>query len=525
MAKLYDAFGRPIEYPSKPSTVSAALAVRDAFQDGTPSRGLTPRKLAAIFTAANEGDIYSQMELFEEMEEKDTHLLSCVGTRKLAVARLDWRLRPASDQAADKKLAEEITERIKGIFNFRQLMLDALDAIGKGFSAVELTWKVGPNGADVERGDWVHQRCFAFGEGRRLQLRDESGSDLHDLVPRKFIVHQYQAKSGHPARGGIYRVAAWAYLFRNYTIKDWLTFAEVYGMPMRIGKYDPSASKEDKDALKTAVQMLGTDAAGVISKATEIDLVKAIDGGKGGDVYNLLYQSMGREISKAILGQTLTVDTSGSTGTYSAGKVHDEVRDDLRDADAEALADTLQRDLVVPLVGFNHGWDAAEHAPQFELVIEEPEDLKDASDWLSKLVKDVGVKVPVKWLHEKFGVPIPKDGEDVYQGQAGAPKGNAEENSLGPLAQVLLTASSQDKTNAAAIESVVEASTGQAATDTHNTMRELLQIIQDADSYEQAFERLAQAYPALDLAQVRELLARSMFNSEMFGRALVHDGE
>ena len=36
-----------------------------------PSNGLTPRKLARIFKAADLGDVSEQMELFEEMEEKE----------------------------------------------------------------------------------------------------------------------------------------------------------------------------------------------------------------------------------------------------------------------------------------------------------------------------------------------------------------------------------------------------------------------------------------------------------------------
>ena len=41
-----------------------------------------------------------------------------------------------------------------------------------------------------------------------------------------------------------------------------------------------------------------------------------------------------REMSKAVLGQTLTTDTAGATGTYSTGRVHAQVRRDLVQADA-----------------------------------------------------------------------------------------------------------------------------------------------------------------------------------------------
>ena len=68
----------------RPVTARVAVGdVNDKFSD-YPSNGLTPRRLARIFREADEGNVRAQMELFEEMEEKDTHLFSQMQTRKLA---------------------------------------------------------------------------------------------------------------------------------------------------------------------------------------------------------------------------------------------------------------------------------------------------------------------------------------------------------------------------------------------------------------------------------------------------------
>ena len=45
-----------------------------------------------------------------------------------------------------------------------------------------------------------------------------------------------------------WRVVAWMYLFKNYDLKDWVSFCEVYGMPLRLGTYDATASEKDKAA-------------------------------------------------------------------------------------------------------------------------------------------------------------------------------------------------------------------------------------------------------------------------------------
>ena len=64
---------------------------------------------------------------------------------------------------------------------------------------------------------------------------------------------------------------SWMYLFKNYDLKDWVSFCEVFGMPLRLGKYSPSASEDDKLALMRALVQIGTDAAGIIPEGTEIE--------------------------------------------------------------------------------------------------------------------------------------------------------------------------------------------------------------------------------------------------------------
>ena len=71
-----------------------------------------------------------------------------------------------------------------------------------------------------------------------VRLRDEA--DILDglsLEPYKFITHVPRLKSGIPIRGGLARVVVWAWMFKTYGIKDWMAFAEVFGMSLRVGTY------------------------------------------------------------------------------------------------------------------------------------------------------------------------------------------------------------------------------------------------------------------------------------------------
>ena len=151
-------------------------------------------------------------------------------------------------------------------------------------------------------------------------------------MPFKFITHFAQAKSGLPIRGGLARAAGWAYLFKNYVLKDWVTFAEVYGQPLRLGKYHPGATESDRQALLRAVANIGTDAAAIIPESMVIEFTQARTSAST-DLYERFCQYMDNQLSKAVLGQTLTTELPRGSGSRAAAQVHEAVRRDILSAE------------------------------------------------------------------------------------------------------------------------------------------------------------------------------------------------
>ena len=77
-------------------------------------------------------------------------------TRKLAVTGLDWEVQPFSEDEIDKEIADFIDEQLKGIENFDEVLIDMLDAIGKGISIMELAWTVEDGRNVIEDIEYVH---------------------------------------------------------------------------------------------------------------------------------------------------------------------------------------------------------------------------------------------------------------------------------------------------------------------------------------------------------------------------------
>jgi phage gp29-like protein len=404
---LKDLFGRFFKETVKPEIRElSAVSLLERWST-YPSSGLTPNRLAGIFREADQGNVYRQMELFEEMEEKDAHLTAILQTRKMAVLSKDYEVMPYSEATEDKEIAAMAGEIVYGIPNLEEAFLDLLDAIGKGFALSEILWEVTGGVAKVSELRWIPQKKVVFGEDGKPRLLT-SEANWEGVTPPlwKVIYHRYKARSGCVNRAGVLRVVGWMYLLKNFAMKDWAAFNEVFGMPLRLGKYDATASPADRDALVTAIRSLGSDAAGVISKATEIEFVEATSRSGGVNPYQLMAEFCNREMSKAVLGQTLTTDTTGSTGTYAAASVHGQVRRDLVDADAQALAVTLREQLLRPLVGFNFGWDKP--VPWLRFRFEEEADLKTLSEVFRNLAA-MGFPVDMEHVAERFGIPMIKN--------------------------------------------------------------------------------------------------------------------
>jgi phage gp29-like protein len=412
MGILYDQFGRtiPERRQRRPDTRNMFVARMKDRWSTYPSIGLTPERLAQIFREADNGDVLRQAELFEEMEEKDPHLSSQFQIRKLAVQGLEAEVIPSGEDAKAKKIADFCREALQNLPDWDDYILDLMDSLPKGYSAMEILWHVSRKEVQVSSLRWIHSKKITFRSSvsPRILTEEEPFQGI-DLPPFKVIYHRYKARTGYDTRAGILRVCAWMYLFKNYTIKDWVSFAEVYGMPLRLGRYEPGASPDDKSALLEAVRSLGTDAAGIISRNTEIEFVEAQRTGTL-NVYASLVDFCDSQMSKAILGQTLTSEAGGrnGTGSYALGSVHAEVRRDLVVADSKALAKTLTQQLLRPLVGFNFGWDAP--APKLRFVYENPEDMEKTAR-VYKVLQEMGLDMSQEHLSERFKAPMRKPGE------------------------------------------------------------------------------------------------------------------
>ena len=385
-----------------------------------PSSGLTPSRLMSILHEADQGSLSTTMQLFEEMEEKDAHLYSVANTRRLALTGLEWQVLSAADvhggvdRAAADEAAAYCREAISRIDSFDEVLQHLSLAIGRNISVAELVWEAAGGGLELADICPIDFTRLVFGElGEARILTKDEPIDGMALSPNKFVVHTPHSVAGHAARGGLLRVTAMVYLAKNLTLKNWMIFAEVFGMPVRVARYEPGASAAEKRELLKMLESMGSNAAGIFSRAVELQVIEA-NRGTTGPPYHALVGFLNREISKAWLGQTLTTETTEQASSFAASQVHEFVRKDIRTDDIRKEGRTIRRDILGPLSRLRFGPDVP--VPYFRRRPGRSQELEQLSQVLDVAVNQLGVRVPADWAHEMLGIPQAGDGEAVLEG-------------------------------------------------------------------------------------------------------------
>lgn len=509
---ILDARGNPIEHKTLAEPQTAKMAsLHQEFADH-PARGLTPQKLHTIMTSAEQGDLVAQSDLFEDMEERDTQIFADMSKRKRALLTIDWRVEPPPNaSAAETALAEYAKERLDAIADLEDVILDGLTAIGHGFSCLEMTWGKVEGERLPEKIEHRPQSWFTVDRATRSQLRLRDASlDGVPLNPFGWVVHQHKSRSGYIARSGLFRVLVWPYLFRNYSARDMAEFLEIYGLPLRLGKYPVNATPDERRTLLNAVVNIGHAAAGIIPEGMLIEFQEAAKGSH--DPFIAMIEWAERSVSKAILGQQIGND-SARKGSLAGAEVDNEVRKDLLKSDARQLQGTLTRDLIYPILAVNKGLGDIRRCPRMVFDFRETEDIASFAESLPKLA-GAGMLIPQKWAHDKLGIPEPVDGEKVLTVGNPPPVDVPPEKpakaalKYTPVADVL-----PSDTNPLA--DVVESA---AAPALQGMLEQIRALAEKADSLEQLRDWLLDAYGELDSSKMAQVMATGMGIANLTGR-------
>jgi phage gp29-like protein len=203
---------------------------------------------------------------------------------------------------------------------------------------------------------------------------------------------------------------------------DWLAFSELFGMPLRLGYFPEGSKDSDVATLKTMLEKMSTDTAGVFLEGTNVEFKQAVG---TGETYREQLHYVDNKFAILWLGQTLTTDVV-ATGSYAAARVHNKVRSDLLASDLRAEAACYREQLFRRMIRLKFpGRDVP--IPIFKRETSVIRDIDTDRMRLEQLAfaAQQGLKVPRRWLYEALGIPRPTEDEAV-QLSPGGPKASSD---------------------------------------------------------------------------------------------------
>lgn len=305
-------------------------------------------------------DIYRDIEI-------DLHLSGCVSQRVGFVMAKSFKLVDAKGNINDQALH---------LFDqawFKQLLKYALEANLWGHSLIELgDVTTDGDGCPCYNDVKLIPRKHVIPEyGRVIQQVGQDWTSGIDYRAEPFT--DWLIEAGRPDDLGLYLKAATQTIPKKNMLAFWDSFGEIFGMPMRIARTtsrDPKVMSQLEKMLKDA----GASQYMVAGQDTEIEFVES---GKG-DAFNVYDKRIDRansELSKLIIGQTMTIEDGSS---LSQSQTHLEVFQNLVDSDCTMLRDIVNNQLIprmikhgFPVKGLRFEWDnAVDYTPEQQVAYE-----------------------------------------------------------------------------------------------------------------------------------------------------------
>ena len=317
--------------------------------------------------------------------EIDLHLFALMQTVRLKVIANNFYI-----YTADGEPSDELTNLFHRKW-FRKSMKHIVDSEFYGFSLIQLL--------DVENGIFSDSELVP----REYVVQQKFGvkknlANSRDLIP--FDAPEYLnwlIPVGERDNLGLLHKAAPIVIKKKEVVSAWSEAAEIFGMPLRIGK----TNINDPDKRKNMEEMLdnmGQAAWGVFDTEDDINFVETTktDFFK---IYQEFINTANSELSKGFLLQTGTTDEKAYSG--SAG-VHENVLKTLIEAFIVLVEETTN-ELIIPAC-IRLGLLPV--GSYFKSDNEQKLSLTEMVKILDILIKAPSKSVPNDWIEETFGVPV-----------------------------------------------------------------------------------------------------------------------
>ena len=313
----------------------------------------------------------------------DAHLSALIQTRVLRILHQNFVFKNQEGHV-DKNCSAFLSKPW-----FRTLVGYAVESIFYGYS---LIWLSSVRRGAIDTVQMIHRGHVV--PARHCIVKDPLNPEKKGLhwknYPHELL---YVSFSSTPA--GLLEKAAPMTILKRHSWAHWDEFEQLFGVPFRIAKVN-SMQGEQADMMEQVLKQMGSAAYAIIPPTTEID-IKEHGRGDAHKVFEQKIRIIDAQLSKLILGQTMTTDSGAS---FSQSKIHAQTENYVIQADTIKLLSWLNDSLLPAMKSF--GYDIPQNA-----YIDIIKDFQPAEriEIDSKLLK-AGIKLSKEYIESTYGVHI-----------------------------------------------------------------------------------------------------------------------
>lgn len=411
---------------------------------------------------------------------RDGTVIAAIGNRKASTLKKEILIE------CENKVFKEALE---DAFSFN--VIDSiLDIPYYGFGVYEINWYVN-NGIFIPT---LHERDYKNFILDNGKLKFNGLGFAEDIPFDKAIAATYKSKPNKPYGQPLIQTLFWLVEFKNASLQFWVELLERFGTPWVISK-----TEGDKNALADEIyNMLGGDGA-VIDKEDDIKIETAKDGGN----FKELVEYIDNQIREVILGGNLTANVKG--GSLAAANVHNEVREDLAQAD-ENIVNQIIRELIWTFQKVNKTQN------EIKGKLKDKDDPNKPLADRDKLIYDMGYKPTKEYIETTYNIKV----EEIKEENKNSLIANSNNLYSRGSSAIVLNKLPQDELD----RNLNNIDFTPLALTFH---KQISKIIEDSESYEEILENLFKAYPTFDTKELEESLYKYLANASLLGVATIED--
>jgi phage gp29-like protein len=320
---------------------------------------MTVDRVQEILRSAEAGDPRDLFALYRDTILADSHLQGELSKRLLAVLGDTFSVQPIDKgNADDVAAAAAVKAAFESCPSWQAGIAHLLTGTLWPVSVVEKVYQATPTGYALAELVPVDPQLLDFTTGW-LMIRQTDPishfptSTLMAPDPNRYIAHRGHLLSTPDHWGGPMRSLLFWWLLGAMNREWWGRFLDRFGTPFLLGKYDQS-DDASRSILANAFRLSAKIGGLVVSRETEVSIMQAAATGDSGEAFEKFYMLTRREMSKLILGQTLSAEAQPTGLGSGTSDLQSEVRDDIRQFDAQRLGATLTLQLAKQFLTINN---------------------------------------------------------------------------------------------------------------------------------------------------------------------------